>query len=90
MDPNFGGSKSLLVQKIRDKEFLRRLNIRNDSEYNIDIGLSGTSCSIIIVIGDMVYFGYIGDSLICLSKSMVGNAAENTLNNDLLLTKESH
>jgi len=90
MDPSFGASKSTLVQKIRDAEFKRRLTIRDENEYNIDIGMSGTSCTIVILMGDMVYYGYIGDSLICLSKVMTGNANENTLNNDLILTKVNH
>jgi len=87
MNPNFGAGKVTLVQKIRDEEFKRRLKIRDEREYNIDIGMSGTSCTLVVMIEDMVYYGYVGDSLICLSKVMAGNAAENTLNNDLILNK---
>ena len=90
MDPNFGASKSAIVQKIRDEEFKRRLTLRDENEYNIDIGMSGTSATIVVLIGDMIYYGFIGDTLICLSKVMAGNASENTLNNDLILTKASH
>ena len=64
--------------------------IRDKDEYNIDIGMSGTSCTLVVMIDDMVYYGYIGDSLICLSKVMSGNASENTSNNDLIVSKSFH
>jgi len=90
MNPNFGAGKGTIVQKIRDEEFKRRLKIREESEFNIDIGMSGTSCTLVVMIEDMVYYGYIGDSLICLSKVLAGNASENTLNNDLIVSKQFH
>jgi len=52
--------------------------------------MSGTSGTLVIMMGDHVYYGYVGDSLICISKIMAGNASENTLNNDLIVTKNYH
>ena len=90
MKPSYGADKSTLVQSIRDEEFKRRLQIRNEEEYNLDIGMSGTSCSLVIMMDDSIHFGYVGDSLICISKIMAGNASENTMNNDLILNKYYH
>lgn len=59
--------------------------MRDDREYNLDIGMSGTSCSLVIMIGNNVYYGFVGDSLICLSKVLSGNQNINCLNNEFIL-----
>lgn len=42
--------------------------MRQRNEYNVDIGLSGTSATLIIIFNNTIYYGYVGDSLACLSK----------------------
>jgi len=42
--------------------------MRGRNEYNVDIGLSGTSATLIIIFNNTIYYGYVGDSLACLSK----------------------
>lgn len=79
-----------MKQQIRDEELNSKLRRRNPNEYNIDIGMSGTSCTLCIMIEDQIFYGFIGDSLMCLSKLLLGNANENTLNNDLIVTKQIH
>ena len=49
---------------------MRRIAYRNLEEYEIDIGLSGTTCTLIIIVGDIIYYGFVGDSLLTMSKFM--------------------
>lgn len=56
------------MARIKEEEYMRRIAYRNLEEYEVDIGMSGTSCTLIIVIGATIYFGFVGDSLVAVSK----------------------
>ena len=49
--------------------------------------MSGTTCTLAIIIDKDVYFGHIGDSLMCISKRVLHNALKN---NELIVTKPWH
>ena len=58
------------MARIKEEEYMRRIAYRNLEEYEIDIGLSGTTCTLIIIVGDIIYYGFVGDSLLTMSKFM--------------------
>jgi serine/threonine protein phosphatase PrpC len=52
--------------------------------------MSGTTCTLIIIIGDTIYFGFVGDSLMCMSKYMNAVSDKFAHNNDFIITKPWH
>ena len=54
--------------------------IRDPSEYKIDIGMSGTTCTLILIIHNHIYYAYVGDSLACISKKKTHFAEQNVKN----------
>mmetsp|Transcript_11252 Transcript_11252/g.17045 ORF Transcript_11252/g.17045 Transcript_11252/m.17045 type:complete len:87 (+) Transcript_11252:486-746(+) len=72
-DPRYGEEKKMQIKRIRDKEFVTRLASRDESEYNIDISMSGTTCSLVIIIGENVFVGFVGDSLVCISRILTAH-----------------
>jgi len=52
--------------------------------------MSGTTATLVIIIGEMVYYGFIGDSLACISKILNAHSDQNTTNYDFILTKPFH
>ena len=75
---------------LKDKQFKDRLRIRDSREYNLEVAGSGTTCTIVVVQDGSVYYGFIGDSLACMSKVLTQTSQFNTKNNDLILTKPIH
>lgn len=63
--------------------------MRQRNEYNVDIGLSGTSATLIIILNNNIYYGYVGDSLACLSKEGFMNYDIIT-NSSLVITQPFH
>jgi hypothetical protein len=47
---------------------MKRIRRRAAKEYDIDIGMSGCSCTLAIIIDKVVYYGFIGDTLMSVSK----------------------
>lgn len=68
----------------------QRIRNRDAKEYDIDIGMSGTTCTLIILLDGIMYYGFVGDSMACMSKVLTATSDQNTLNNDLILTKPLH
>ena len=67
------------------------LAIRKENEYNIDIGMSGTVGTLVIMRGSSVIYGNVGDCLACLSRnSPVGTYEANFTNESMILTKPYH
>ena len=56
------------MARIKEEEYMRRIAYRNPEEYDVDIGMSGSSCTLVIMIGSVIYFGFVGDSLVAISK----------------------
>jgi serine/threonine protein phosphatase PrpC len=84
-----GIEKRLLLLRI--KEFQKQIKIREENEYNCDIGMSGTSCTLVILKNEFIYHAHVGDSLACLSKIFVNRVHEsNCLNDSLILTLPIH
>jgi hypothetical protein len=52
--------------------------------------MSGTSCTLVIIIGNLIYYGFLGDSLLCLSKVFNAVSEKNTTNYDLVISKPWH
>jgi hypothetical protein len=52
--------------------------------------MSGTSCTLVIMIGNMIYFGFVGDSLVAVSKYLNQTNDKNTSNMDYIITKPWH
>ena len=69
---------------------MRKLAIRDQNEYNIDIGMSGCGCTLVIIYGNLIFHGFVGDNLVCLSKMLTATSDLNTTNNDMILTKPFH
>lgn len=80
----------LQMARIKEEEYTRRIAYRNLEEYEIDIGMSGTTCTLLIIIGDTIYFGFVGDSLVAVSKYMNSVSDKNALNKDFIITKPWH
>lgn len=79
------------IQQIRDKEFRRVLAIRKENEYNLDIGMSGTVGTLVVMRGSSVIYGNVGDCLACLSRnSPAGTFEANFTNESMILTKPYH
>jgi hypothetical protein len=78
------------MARIKEEEYMRRIAHRNQEEYDIDVGMSGTSCTLVLIIGNTVYFGFVGDSLVAVSKYLNQVSDQNTTNLDLILTKPWH
>lgn len=57
---------------------------------NFDIGMSGCTCTLVILVNGTIYCGFIGDSLLCLSKNLSAIADKNTTSNELIITKPIH
>ena len=89
-NPEYGKDKHIQIQNIRDKEYERRAAIRNRNEYKIDIGMSGTTCTLIIIIHNMVYYGFVGDSLACFTKKRSNFAEQNARNHHYIITWPIH
>lgn len=68
----------------------QRIRNRDAKEYDIDIGMSGTTCTLIILLDGVMYYGFVGDSMACMSKVLTATSDQNTLNNDLIITKPLH
>lgn len=60
------------MRRIKALEVRRRLRTRSEDEFNIDIGMSGTTATLIIIIDDTIYYGWVGNSLCCLSSKLHG------------------
>lgn len=90
MNPQFGQDKLSQILQLSNEEFERKIQIRNKKEYEVDIGMSGTTCTLAIIIDGVVYYGFIGDSLMCLSKIMTQNMDQNTTQTELIITKPIH
>ena len=58
--------------RIKAMEVRKRLKTRNEDEFNIDIGMSGTTATLVIIIDDMIYYGWVGNSLCCISSKLYG------------------
>lgn len=58
--------------RIKEMEVRKRLKTRNEDEFNIDIGMSGTTATLVIIIDDMIYYGWVGNSLCCISSKLYG------------------
>jgi hypothetical protein len=52
---------------------------REDNEFNLDIGMSGTACTLIIVKDGVIYSGIIGDALCIVSKNLNSVIAEKNI-----------
>ena len=79
------------MARLKEEDYMRRVAFRNLKEYEVDIGMSGTSCTLVIIIGDTVYYGFVGDSLVSISKFYNSNSAAETLSNmELICTKPWH
>lgn len=78
------------MKKIAAEKYLKRIALRNGTEYDIDIGMSGCSCTLVIIIGKKIYYGFVGDTLLCLSKVLTSVSEKNTTNYDLIVTKPWH
>ena len=85
-----GEDMQLQMARIKEEEYMRRIAFRNLEEYEIDIGMSGTTCTLLIIIGDMIYFGFVGDSLLAISKFMNTASDKHAQNNDHIITKPWH
>ena len=59
---------NMQMARIKEEEYTRRIALRNMEEYEVDIGMSGTSCTLVIMIANTIYFGFVGDSLVAVSK----------------------
>jgi hypothetical protein len=78
------------MARIKEEEYMRRIAYRNLEEYEIDIGLSGTTCTLLIIIGDTIYFGFVGDSLLTISKFMNSASDKYAKNKDHIITSPWH
>jgi len=52
--------------------------------------MSGCTCTLVILINKTIYTGFIGDSLLVLSKNMSAIGEKNTSSNELIITKPIH
>ena len=52
--------------------------------------MSGTTCTLVILLDGIMYYGFVGDSMACMSKVLTATSDQNTLNNDLIVTKPLH
>ena len=53
--------------------------------------MSGCSCTLMIIVGQTIYTGFIGDAMACVSKKCTSKYMENnTTNDELILTKPLH
>ena len=50
---------------------MKLIKTREEKEYSFDIGMSGSSCTLVIIKNDFVYHAHVGDSLAVLSKVFV-------------------
>lgn len=91
-DENYGMNVRVQVQKIRDDEFNRVMAIRRENEYDLDIGMSGTSGTIVIIKdNNHVFYGNVGDSLACLSIFQPPGTVDSLYkNNKMILTQPFH
>ena len=79
------------MKNIGDQEFFNRIKHRDKEEYEVDIGMSGCSCTLVIIIEKDIYTAHIGDGMLCLSKEYTSKFVEqNTRNDELILTKPLH
>ena len=74
----------------REEQLKQRIRNRDKQEYDVDIGMSGTTCTLIILLDGIMYYGFVGDSMACMSKVLTATSDQNTLNNDLIVTKPLH
>ena len=63
--------------------------MRQRNEYSVDIGLSGTTATLVIILNNTIYYGYVGDSLACLSKEGFMNYDIIT-NSSMVITQPFH
>ena len=80
----------LLKLKIETEKYLKRIAHRQSEEYDVDIGMSGCSCTLVVIIGCRIFYGFIGDTLLSLSKVLTAVSEKNTTNYDLIITKPWH
>ena len=79
------------MARLKEEDYHRRVAYRNLEEYEVDIGMSGTSCTLLIIVGDTVYYGFVGDSLVAISKFLnSSNDNKNISNMDYIITKPWH
>lgn len=52
--------------------------------------MSGTTCTLVFIIGNMIYFGYVGDSLACTFKKQNDYADYNVKNHHQIMTWPIH
>lgn len=52
--------------------------------------MSGCTCTLAIIFEKCIYFGFIGDTLMCMSKRMNDNLENIIKNNELILTRPFH
>ena len=84
-----GIEKRLMMLKM--KEFKKHIKTREEEEYNVDIGISGCCCTLVIIKNEFIFHAHVGDSLAALSKIFVNEVHEkNYLNDYMILTKPIH
>lgn len=64
--------------------------MRRENEYDVDIGMSGTSGTLVIVKDNAVCYANVGDSLACLSRQLSQGSLDNYTNDSMILTKPFH
>lgn len=52
--------------------------------------MSGTTATLVIIYDGVIYYGWVGDSMACLSKPMNACSQKNIQNNELILTLPIH
>jgi hypothetical protein len=53
--------------------------------------MSGCSATVVIIIDKCIYYGYVGDTMLSISKEYLTKAmAENTMSNDLIINRNLH
>lgn len=79
------------IKRVREQEFRRALAGRDPEEHQLDIGMSGTTGTIVIILDQNIYYGWVGDSLLCMSRQLDNACSKKILtNNDFILTKPLH
>jgi serine/threonine protein phosphatase PrpC len=58
------------MKKQNIEDFKRRIQSRDEKEFDIDIGMSGSTCTLVIIVDKVLYYGFVGDSLMVISKIM--------------------
>jgi muramoyltetrapeptide carboxypeptidase LdcA involved in peptidoglycan recycling len=83
------------MARLKEEEYMRRVAYRNLDEYQVDIGMSGTSATLVIIIQNTIYYGFVGDSLVAVSKfssptSEKTNDSSSSKDVDMIITKPWH